>query len=147
MLTAAGADGWPTTPPRGTPVPVGATRVADPDRWRRALITVVRAEWLAGMACVLGLAFARTAPYTAGLVAGAVVVAVAYGRMQWRAAALGAPPPAQRTTAYVAALAVLAAVVVVPTAMVGALTLARLAAVAAVTCATFAAVRLGGTAG
>jgi hypothetical protein len=135
-----GANGWPTTPPRGTPVPVGATRALDPDRWRRELVLIVRTEWLAGVAGVIGLGFARTAPYTAGLLAGAVVVAAAYGRLRWQA--LGAPPTPHRTTAYVAVLTVLVALAAAPAAAVGALTLARLAVIAAVTCATYATLRL-----
>jgi hypothetical protein len=141
------ATGWPVGPPRPAGnVPVGATRAADPARWRRELVAIVRAEWLVGLACFVGLAYARTAPYTAGLLAGLVVVAVAYGRVRWRAG-LGPPSPAERIPTYAAGVAVAAAVVVVPAAMLGALTLARLAAVAAVTCATFAAVLLGRTGG
>jgi hypothetical protein len=142
------AAGWPVGPPwPAGNVPVGATRAADPAGWRRELVAIVRAEWLVGLACFVGLAYARTAPYTAGLLAGLVVVAVAYGRVRWRAAGFGPPTPAERVPTYAAAVAVAAAVVVVPAAMLGALTLARLAVVAAVTCATFAAVLLGRTGG
>jgi hypothetical protein len=128
-------------------VPAGATRVADPDAWRRGLIAVVRIEWLVGLACFLGLAYARTAPYTAGLLAGALVVAGAYGRVRWQGTAAGRPPEPDRLPTYAATAAAATAVVIIPAAMVGALTLARLAAVAAVTCATVAAVLLARTVG
>ena len=83
-----------TRGPGGQPraVPTGATRVTDPETWRRGLITVVRIEWLVGVVCFLGLAYARTAPYTAGLLAGALVVAGAYGRLRWQVHRH--PPPA-----------------------------------------------------
>jgi hypothetical protein len=136
-----------TRRPGGARVPLGATRVADPEAWHRGLITVVRIEWLVGVACFLGLAYARTAPYTAGLLAGALVVAGAYGRLRWRAIARRRPPEPDRIPTYAAVAAVATAVVIVPAAMVGALTLARLAAVAAVTCATVAAVLLARTVG
>jgi hypothetical protein len=125
-------------------VPVGATRVADPESWRRALIAVVRVEWLVGVACFVGLAYPRTAPYTAGLLAGALVVAGAYGRIRWRSTPTRRPPDAGRVPTYVAVAAISTAIVIIPAAMVGALTLARLAAAAAVTAATAAAVLLGG---
>ena len=134
---------------RGRParLPPGATRAADPSAWRRGLITVVRIEWLVGVACFLGLAYARTAPYTAGLLAGALVVAGGYGRLRWQAARSAAsagtgPHPHVRRRRRRGDR-----VVIIPAAMVGALTLARLAAVAAVTCATVAAVLLARTAG
>jgi hypothetical protein len=127
-------------------VPTGATRVTDPETWRRGLITVVRIEWLVGVVCFLGLAYARTAPYTAGLLAGALVVAGAYGRLRWQSVAARRPPEADRIPTYAAVVAVATAVVIIPAAMAGALTLARLAVVAAVTAATLAAVVLARTA-
>jgi hypothetical protein len=126
-------------------VAAGATRVADPEVWRRALIAVVRIEWLVGVVCFLGLAYPRTAPYTAGLLAGALVVAGAYGRIRWQSAPAWRPPDPDRVPTYVAVAAVATALVIIPAAMVGALTLARLAAVAAVTAATAAALLLART--
>ncbi len=145
--TAVGLPAWlgpsaATRGPDGARVPPRATRAADPEAWRRGLVTVVRIEWLVGVACFLGLAYARTAPYTAGLLAGALVVAGGYGRLRRRAATLRRPPEPDRIPTYAAVAAVATAVVIIPAAMVGALTLARLAAVAAVTCATVAAVLL-----
>ena len=147
--TAVGLPGWlgpsaTTRGPDGQPraVPTGATRVTDPETWRRGLITVVRIEWLVGVVCFLGLAYARTAPYTAGLLAGALVVAGAYGRLRWRSIATLRPPEPDRISTYAAVAAVATAVVIIPAAMAGGLTLARLAAVAAVTSATVAAVLL-----
>ena len=153
--TAVGLPAWlgPSAATRGRDrarVPPGATRVVDPSAWRRGLITVVRIEWLVGVVCFLGLAYARTAPYTAGLLAGALVVAGAYGRLRWQGSILRTlrrPPEPARIPTYAAVAAVATAVVIIPAAMVGALTLARLAAVAAVTCATVAAVLLARTAG
>jgi hypothetical protein len=145
---AVGLPGWlgPNVP--GTrDVPVRATRVADPEAWRRALIAVVRVEWLAGLLCFVGLAYPRTAPYTAGLLAGALVVAGAYGRLRWQAVPMRRPPDPDRIPTYAAVAAVATALVIIPAAMFGALTLARLAAVAAVTAATAAAVLLARTAG
>jgi hypothetical protein len=138
--TARGPDG------RARAVPTGATRVADPEAWRRGLIALVRIEWLVGVACFLGLAYARTAPYTAGLLTGALVVAGAYGRLRWQSVAARRPPEADRIPTYAAVVAVATAVVIIPAAMAGALTLARLAVVAAVTAATLAAVVLARTA-
>jgi hypothetical protein len=143
---AAATGGWPAAMAAPGAVPVGATRVVDPGGWRRGLITVVRVEWLVGVACFLGLAYGRLAPYTAGLLAGALVVAGAYGRLRWQAAHTRRPPDPDRLPTYAAAAAVLTAVAVVPAAMAGALDVARLATVAAVTCATVAAVLLGRTA-
>ena len=147
--TAVGLPGWlgpvgPTPGPDGwaRAASTGATRVADPVAWRRGLIAVVRIEWLVGVLCFLGLAYARTAPYTAGLLAGALVVAGAYGRLRWKASAVRHPPEALRVPTYAAIAAVATAVVIIPAAMAGALTLARVATVAAVTCATVAAVLL-----
>ena len=147
--TAVGLPAWlrpsaATRGPGGQPraVPTGATRVTDPETWRRGLITVVRIEWLVGVVCLLGLAYARTAPYTAGLLAGALVVAGAYGRLRWRSIATLRPPEPDRIPTYAAVAAVATAVVIIPAAMAGGLTLARLAAVAAVTSATVAAVLL-----
>ena len=147
--TAVGLPAWlgpsaTTRGPGGQPraVPTGATRVTDPETWRRGLITVVRIEWLVGVVCFLGLAYARTAPYTAGLLAGALVVAGAYGRLRWRSIATLRPPEPDRIPTYAAVAAVATAVVIIPAAMAGGLTLARLAAVAAVTSATVAAVLL-----
>ena len=147
--TAVGLPAWlgpsaTTRGPGGQPraVPIGATRVTDPETWRRGLITVVRIEWLVGVVCFLGLAYARTAPYTAGLLAGALVVAGAYGRLRWRSIATLRPPEPDRIPTYAAVAAVATAVVIIPAAMAGGLTLARLAAVAAVTSATVAAVLL-----
>jgi hypothetical protein len=142
--TAVTPAGWP---PGAPPGPVGATRAADPDARRKALVAVVRLEWLVGVACFVGLAYGRTAPYTAGLLAGVIVVAAAYGRVRWQAATTRRPPDRDRVPTYAVVAAVVVAVVVVPAAMVGALTLARLAVVAAVTCATFAAVLIGRTGG
>jgi hypothetical protein len=141
--TAAGLPAWlGPSGARGRAVPAGATRVADPQAWRRGLIAVVRIEWLVGIACFLGLAYPRTAPYTAGLLAGALVLLGAYGRVRWRPLARLRPPEADRTPTYAAVAAVATALVIIPAAMAGALTLARLAAVAAVTSATVAAVLL-----
>jgi hypothetical protein len=141
--TAVGLPGWlGPSGPGARAVPAGATRVADPAAWRRGLITVVRIEWLAGIACFLGLAYARTAPYTAGLLAGALVVLGAYFRVRWRSLARLRPPAPDRIPSYAALAAVATAIVIIPAAMAGALTLARLAAVAAVTSATVAAVLL-----
>jgi hypothetical protein len=144
---AAAPGGWPAAEGWGGSVPVGATRVAGPWGWRRGLITVVRVEWLVGIACFVGLAYGRVAPYTAGLLAGALVVAGAYGRVRWQSAHTRRPPDPDRLPTYAAAAAVVTAVVVVPAAMAGALTVARFASVAAVTCATAAAVLMGRTAG
>jgi hypothetical protein len=147
---AVGLPGWLAPPPGAVgaaAVPVGATRVADPDAWRKALVAVIRIEWLVGVACFVGLAYGRTAPYTAGLLAGAIVVAGAYARLRWQGAHTRRPPARDRVPTYAAVAAVAVAVVVVPAAMVGALTLARVAAVAAVTCATFAAMLIGRDAG
>ena len=147
---AVGLPGWLAPPPGAVgaaAVPVGATRVADPDAWRKALVAAIRIEWLAGVACFVGLAYGRTAPYTAGLLAGAIVVAGAYARLRWQGAHSHRPPARDRVPTYAAVAAVAVAVVVVPAAMVGALTLARVAAVAAVTCATFAAMLIGRDAG
>ena len=63
-------------------------------------------------------------------------------RLRWRATTLRRPPEPDRIPTYAAVAAVATAVVIIPAAMVGALTLARLAAVAAVTCATVAAALL-----
>jgi hypothetical protein len=115
--------------------------------WHRALIAVVRVEWLVGVACFVGLAYPRTAPYTAGLLAGALVVAGAYGRLRWQSAPAWRPPEPDRIPTYAAVAAAATAVVIIPAAMVGALTLARLAAVAAVTSATAASVLLARTVG
>jgi hypothetical protein len=138
-----GLPGWlgPSVPG----VPVGATRVADPEAWRRTLIAIVRVEWWAGLVCFVGLAYPRTAPYTAGLLAGALVVAGAYGRLRWQAAPMRRPPDPDRIPTYAAVAAVATALVIIPAAMFGALMLARLAAVAAVTAATAAAVLLART--
>jgi hypothetical protein len=106
----------------------------------------VRVEWLLGVACFVGLAYPRTAPYTAGLLAGALVVAGAYGRLRWQSAAWRLPDP-DRVPTYAAVAAAATALVIIPAAMVGALTLARLAAVAAVTSATAASVLLARTVG
>jgi hypothetical protein len=132
---APGPDGWGHAA-------AGTTPVADPGAWRRGLITVVRIEWLVGVVCFLGLAFARTAPFTAGLLAGTLVVAGGYGRLRWRGSTARRPPEPDRIPTYVAVASVATAVVIIPAAMVGALPLARLAAVAAVSCATVAAVLL-----
>jgi len=147
--SAVGLPGWlgpvgPTPGPDGwaRAASTGATRVADPVAWRRGLIAVVRIEWLVGVLCFLGLAYARTAPYTAGLVAGALIVAGAYGRLRWKAGTVRRPPEAHRVPTYAAIAAVGTAVVIIPAAMAGALPLARVATVAAVTCATVAAVLL-----
>ncbi len=140
---AAGLPGWlGPSAPRDSAAPTAATRIADPETWRRGLIRVVRIEWLVGIACFLGLAYARTAPYTAGLLAGALVVVGAYGRVRWRPLARLRPPEPDRIPTYAAVAAVATAVVIIPAAMAGALTLARLAAAAAVTSATVAAVLL-----
>jgi hypothetical protein len=140
---AAGLPGWlGPSGPRDHSAPTGATRIADPETWRRGLIRVVRIEWLVGIACFLGLAYARTAPYTAGLLAGALVVVGAYGRVRWRPLAHLRPPEPDRIPTYAAVAAVATAVVIVPAARAGALTLARLAAAAAVSSATVAAVLL-----
>jgi hypothetical protein len=137
----AGPDSWARA------VPTGATHVAEPRAWRRGLTTVVRIEWLVGVVCFLGLAYARTAPYTAGLLAGALVVAAAYGRLRWKAGTAHRPPESARRPTYAAAAALAAGLVIVPATIAGALTLARLAAVAVVTCATVAAVLLASTVG
>ena len=145
---AVGLPAWlGPTGTRGRAEPAGASRAADPATWRPGLITVVRVEWLAGVACFLGLAYPRTAPYTAGLLAGALVVLGAYGRLRWRSTARLRPPEPDRTPGYAAVAAVTTAVVIIPAAMAGALTLARLAAAAAVTAATVAAVLLARTDG
>ena len=138
----AGLPGWLGPSGRRDRAATGATRIADPTTWRRGLIRVVRIEWLVGIACFLGLAYARTAPYTAGMLAGALVVVGAYGRVRWRPLARLRPPEPDRIPTYAAVAAVATAVVIIPAAMAGALTLARLAAVAAVTSATVAAVLL-----
>ena len=140
---AAGLPGWlGRSGPRDRAASTGASRIADPAAWRRGLIRVVRIEWLVGIACFLGLAYARTAPYTAGLLAGALVVVGAYGRVRWRPLARLRPPEPDRIPTYAAVAAVATAVVIIPAAMAGALTLARLGAAAAVTSATVAAVLL-----
>src|SRR6185312_4104264 len=140
---AAGLPGWlGPSGRRDRAAPTGATRIADPTTWRRGLIRVVRIEWLVGIACFLGLAYARTAPYTAGLLAGALVVVGAYGRVRWRPLVRLRPPEPDRIPTYASVAAVATAVVIIPAAMAGALTLARLAAAAAVTSATVAAVLL-----
>ena len=140
---AAGLPGWlGPSAPRDRAAPTGATRIADPTTWRRGLIRVVRIEWLVGIACFLGLAYARTAPYTAGLLAGALVVVGAYGRVRWRPLVRLRPPEPDRIPTYAAVAGVATSVVIIPAAMAGALTLARLAAAAAVTSATVAAVLL-----
>ena len=141
---AVGLPGWlgPSATPGAPDVPVGASRVADPQAWRRPLVAVVRVEWLLGVVCFVGLAYPRTAPYTAGLLAGALVVAGAYGRLRWQSAPTRRPPEPDRIPTYAAVTAVATALVIIPAAMVGALTLARLAAVAAVTSATAASVLL-----
>jgi hypothetical protein len=123
------------------------TRVADPAAWRRGLIAVVRLEWVVGVVCFVGLAYARTAPYTAGLLAGALVVAGAYVRLRWQGTAARRPPEPDSVPTYAAVAALATAVVIIPAAMAGALTLARLAAAAAVTCATVASVLLARTVG
>jgi len=140
---AAGLPGWlGPSGRRDRAAPTGATRVADPTAWRRGLIRVVRIEWLVGIACFLGLAYARTAPYTAGLLAGALVVVGAYGRVRWRPLVRLRPPEPDRIPTYASVAGVATSVVIIPAAMAGALTLARLAAAAAVTSATVAAVLL-----
>jgi hypothetical protein len=140
---AAGLPGWlGPSAPRDRAAPTGATRISDPEAWRRGLIRVVRIEWLVGIACFLGLAYARTAPYTAGLLAGALVVVGAYGRVRWRPLVRLRPPEPDRIPTYAAVAGVATSVVIIPAAMAGALTLARLAAAAAVTSATVAAVLL-----
>lgn len=140
---AAGLPGWlGPSGPRDHSAPTGATRIADAETWRRGLIRVVRIEWLVGIACFLGLAYARTAPYTAGLLAGALVVVGAYARVRWRPLARLRPPEPDRIPTYAAVAAVATAIVIIPAAMAGALTLARLAAAAAVSSATVAAVLL-----
>jgi len=140
---AAGLPGWlGPSGRRDSAAPTGATRIADPTAWRRGLIRVVRIEWLVAIACFLGLAYARTTPYTAGLLAGALVVVGAYGRVRWRPLARLRPPEPDRIPTYAAVAAMATAVVIIPAAMAGALTLARLAAVAAVTSATVAAALL-----
>ena len=140
---AAGLPGWlGPSAPRDRAAPTGATRISDPEAWRRGLIRVVRIEWLVGIACFLGLAYARTAPYTAGLLAGALVVVGAYGRVRWRPLVRLRPPEPDRIPTYASVAGVATSVVIIPAAMAGALTLARLAAAAAVTSATVAAVLL-----
>jgi len=140
---AAGLPGWlGPSAPRDRAAPTGATRISDPEAWRRGLIRVVRIEWLVGIACFLGLAYARTAPYTAGLLAGALVVVGAYGRVRWRPLVRLRPPEPDRIPTYAAVAGVATSVVIIPAAMAGALTLARFAAAAAVTSATVAAVLL-----
>ena len=140
---AAGLPGWlGPSAPRDRAAPTGATRISDPEAWRRGLIRVVRIEWLVGIACFLGLAYARTAPYTAGLLAGALVVVGAYGRVRWRPLVRLRPPELDRIPTYASVAGVATSVVIIPAAMAGALTLARLAAAAAVTSATVAAVLL-----
>ncbi|HST66406.1 MAG TPA: hypothetical protein VLM05_14570 [Mycobacteriales bacterium] len=125
------------------PQPAGATRVPPTgDGWRTGLVAVVRIEWLVAVACYVGLAFAKIAPYTAGALAGLAVVGGAYGRLRWQAARTRRPPAADRPATALAVAAAVAAVVVVPAAMFGALTAARVAAIAAATCATAAAVLL-----
>jgi hypothetical protein len=146
--SAVGIPAWlaPTPPgvrdPARPEPPVGASRVPGPPGWRRALITIVRAEWLVAAACYLGLAFAHIAPYTAGALAGLAVVAGAYGRLRWQATRARRPPAEDRPATGLAVATAAALVVVVPAAMFGALTVARAAAIAAVTCATVAAVLL-----
>jgi hypothetical protein len=76
------------------------------------------------------------------LLAGALVVIGAYGRVRWRPLARLRPPEPDRIPTYAAVAAVATAVVIIPAAMAGALTLARLGAAAAVTSATVAAVLL-----
>jgi len=140
---AAGLPGWlGPSAPRDRAAPTGATRISDPEAWRRGLIRVVRIEWLVGIACFLGLAYARTAPYTAGLLAGALVVVGAYGRVRWRPLVRLRPPEPDRIPTYASVAGVATSVVIIPAAMAGALTLARFAAAAAVTSATVAAVLL-----
>ena len=140
---AAGLPGWlGPSAPRDRAAPTGATRISDPEAWRRGLIRVVRIEWLVGIACFLGLAYARTAPYTAGLLAGALVVVGAYGRVRWRPLVRLRPPEPDRIPTYASVAGVATSVVIIPAAMAGALTLARLAAAAAVSSATVAAVLL-----
>lgn len=144
--TAVGFPAWltpapydPLTPEQ--PVPTGATRVAPTSNgWRPALIAVVRIEWLLTVACYVGLAFARVAPYTAGALAGLAVALGAYGRLRWQSARTRRPPAADRPATALAVAAAVATIVVVPAAMFGALTAARAGAIAAVTCATAAAV-------
>ncbi|HEY6749063.1 MAG TPA: hypothetical protein VI357_25520 [Mycobacteriales bacterium] len=103
---------------------------------------MVRIEWLVAVACYVGLAFSRVAPYTAGALAGLAVVLGGYGRLRWQTAPVRRPPPEDRPATVLAVAAAAAAVVVVPAAMLGALTVARVAAIAAATCATVAAVLL-----
>jgi hypothetical protein len=129
--------------PEWNPQPAyGATRATGPDGWHRALVAVVRVQWLLALACYVGLAYPRVAPYTAGALAGIVVLAGAYGRVRWQTAHARRPETPDRPATGLALAAAATAVVVIPAAMVGALTVARVAAIAAVTCATAAAVLL-----
>ena len=153
LTTTAVGPAWPAPAPYdpltpAQPVPTGATRVVPTsDGWRPALIAVVRIEWLLTVACYVGLAFARVAPYTAGALAGLAVALGGYGRLRWQSARTRRPPPRDRPATALAIAAAVATIVVVPAAMFGALTAARAAAIAAVTCATVAAVLLRRTPG
>ncbi|CAA9218974.1 MAG: hypothetical protein AVDCRST_MAG41-406, partial [uncultured Corynebacteriales bacterium] len=109
--------------------------------WRRELHTALRAEWVLALAAYIGLAYPRSAPYTAGAVAGVAVLLGAYGWTRWPT--LPRPERADRLPTALVAAAAVALTAVIPTAMLGALPAARVAAIVAVTCATAAALTLG----
>ena len=137
------APGPVPVPPRAVPRqpgpfpgPAGRAAVA-PGGWRRELHSVLRAEWILALAAYVGLVYQCSAPYTAGAVAGVAVLLGAYGWTRRRTPPR--PEPADRLPTALVAVAALALAAVIPTAMLGAMSGARVAAVLAVTCATAAA--------
>jgi hypothetical protein len=145
LTTTAVAPDWasPPGPPGPVSSAVGATRVPSTEGWRHGLVTAVRIGWVLAVVCYVGLVFERTAPYTAGALAGVAVALGAYARIRWLTARTRRPPPADRPPTVLVVAAAAATVAVVPAAMVGALTVARVAAIVAVSCLTLAAVLLG----
>ena len=117
--------------------------------WQAAVALAIRVEWLVAVACYLGLAYDRTAPYAVGVLTGTLVVLGALGWLRWQAQpaavryAVARLARTDRRAGLVVALAAAGALAlfgVVPAAMLGRLGAARAAVVLAAAATTAAAV-------